>query len=469
MRGEGVLRLPKPKLFRDPVYDQIRFEQIEKGCLLGSVSTLREKLSWLIQKLVDTPEFQRLRRIRQNGLAFLVFQGMEHSRFCHSMGAVHIAIQMYENVCRNMGCQFDEQTFLALGCAALLHDVGHGPFSHAFEDVLDEAGVAFEHERVVERLILEDTRINEILCMVDTEFPQEVVAFISDDCRSEERWEYRLVSSQLDCDRLDYMMRDPKMAGLKGYSFDLSRLLEMLVAHDGDKIGVLGGAIVAVESFLVSLDQIYHSVYFHKAVRSASVMLNKVIARAMYLYKGLDKSVFSLLGDEEANPLLDLLTNGHDCNLERYCRLNDYHIWVMIDSWQDHEDPVLSRLSRGIVNRDLFKSCQISIGSMKEQLGHIGSAKECVKRALSVGDEDVDYYFEIDEPTRTTYKTYNFGPDTMTKSIWVQRNNGDMVPIESFEEREIISSLKNKRRYPRLILPAEAKDVYLGLDGEVAK
>jgi HD superfamily phosphohydrolase len=174
------------------------------------------------------------------------------------MGVAHLAAEMHDRIVRNMGETADNERRLLTCAAALIHDIGHGPFSHTIEEILRESGVPFDHEGMSIRFIEENgTRVNEILRTISKDFPSKVAAFIDKKRRKTDHWTYRIVSSQLDADRLDYLLRDAKSAGLQGYGFDLPRLLDMLQHLDEIRIAVDRRAIEAVEGYLLSLDQMY--------------------------------------------------------------------------------------------------------------------------------------------------------------------------------------------------------------------
>jgi len=272
--------MARPKFYRDPIHGQIRYDSVDIAVAFPG-SSFEKRLGWLIRRLIDCPEFQRLRHIRQNGLANLVFHGAEHSRFTHSMGAAYLAREMFDRIVRNSDQKPDEDRLLATVAAALLHDIGHGPFSHSLEEILDECGVDFDHERMTVRIIEEDTQIHRILAEVDPKFPERVAAYIDKEKQLDADWTYRVVSSQLDADRLDYLMRDARLAGLQGHGFDLPRLMDFLTQLDGERIAVDRRALEALEAYLVTLDHMYRAVYFHHTVRAASRHLEAVLGRAV--------------------------------------------------------------------------------------------------------------------------------------------------------------------------------------------
>jgi hypothetical protein len=351
--------MPKPKIYKDPIHGQLRYENIDlkKPCPDDHGD---KRLSWLLRRLIDTPCFQRLRHIRQNGLANLVFHGAEHSRFGHSMGVAFLAREMYDKITRNGDEDVDHETRLATCAAALLHDIGHGPFSHTLEDSLKNIDHTFNHETLTVRYITEpESEINKLLTEIDAEFPEKVSKFITKMRREPDHWSYKIVSSQLDADRLDYLLRDASMAGFRGHGFDLSRLLDMLLPY-GECIAVDRRALEAVEAYLVMLDQMYRAVYFHHAIRAANVILESVFERVLYLYENGDKkAIFPRLGDKEVHPLEHLLQKKkvEEIDLSEYGRLGEFHLWQCLDHWtKSPKDPVLNERGSPLRSGNVEKS-----------------------------------------------------------------------------------------------------------------
>jgi hypothetical protein len=449
--------MARPKFFRDPVHGQIRYDAVDLG---GPPRADRTLSSWLARKLIDCPEFQRLRHIRQNGLANLVFHGAEHSRFTHSMGAAFLAREMLDRIELNMDDPQDPETRAAVSAAALLHDVGHGPFSHALEGACRAAGVELHHERLSVRMILEDTAVHRLLAEVDGAFPERVAAFIDRSRRGADHWTYRLVSSQLDADRLDYMKRDAHNAGLQGYDFDLPRLVDCLEHVEGKRIAVHRRAMAAVELYLVALDKLYDSVYYHHAIRAATVLLESVLQRAAALLRDGDAQVIP--SGSRPHPLRALLASGDRIGLPEYARLGEFQVWAMVDAWRDHADPVLADLSGRLLDRRLFKTQEFDPLEYVAAGALVSKAKDLARQALPFLDaRTVDHYVRVDEPTRTSYKTYDWRAEAADESIWMTGGGRDPGPIEN-EYGAVVSALKKKRYFHRLVFPNEIRE---GLQG----
>lgn len=447
--------MSRPKFFRDPLHLQLRFEAVDLD-QPAQEDNGDQRQSWLLRKLIDTSEFQRLRHIRQNGLANLVFHGAEHSRFCHSMGVMYLARTMYNCVVRNMGESRVESDEIAVVAAALLHDIGHGPFSHTIEEVLKELDVKFHHENLTTRFILEDGKINELLSQIDPSLPEEVAGFIDKKKRTEDHWKYKIVSSQLDADRIDYLLRDAHYCGLKGHGFDHHRMLDLMQHDEGKRICIESGALEAVESFLVALDQLYRSIYYHHAVRSASCLLTSTLKRAVFLVNEGDKKV---LGPTH-NVFRSLVQDGQDIELDEYARLGEHQIWALIDAWKDHKDPTLSDLAKRLFGRQLPKSIEPEMNSyqdFKKFDDLLDNARELAVAKISyINWDNVDYYVCQDDPSRTSYKTYDWRPDSANDSIWINEK-GLVRPLEDHGRSNIVQALKDKWYFPRLMVPKEIR------------
>ncbi len=473
--------MARPKFFRDPVHGQISYDAVD---LLGPPPPIGERpdvaLSWLIRRLIDCPEFQRLRHIRQNGLVNLIYHGAENSRFGHSMGVCHLAREMYQRIVRNMGEPIDPRRRLATCAAALLHDIGHGPFSHILEEILTSCGIPFNHEWMTRRLLLEApdggaaAGVHATLRQIDSEFPGEVALYINkkwrDAYNSEHKlvdhWSYKIVSSQMDADRLDYLLRDAYFAGIKGHSFDLQRLLDMLLHLDHTRIAVDRRAIEPVEGYMLSLDQMYRAVYYHHTARAASVLFGCVLRRAFDLYKAGARDLFPTLpaadGEvaEKRHPLATLFDTGQEIPLAEYLRLTDFHVYALIETWQHHRDAVLADLSRRLLSRALFKALEVDPRKYNSLQRLQKRAEELVRKQLPHVDRTtVQYYVCVDEPERLSYKRYDWRNENPDESIWIvdgPSSSASAVPIEK-EASSIIAALQTVKYFHRLMVPAEVR------------
>lgn len=449
--------MTRPKFFRDPIHLQIRFDPV----LLEAVPvnpTPDQAVSWLLRKLIDTQSFQRLRLIRQNGLANYVFHGMEHSRFSHSMGVSYLARSMFARINRNLSQERDPQHHLDVAAASLLHDIGHGPFSHTLEHVLGDLGIEFDHEVMTENFITDqDCEVGKILSELDGGLAGRLVPYFDKKKRKQDHWTYKIVSSQMDADRLDYVQRDATFAGLRGHGFDIERIFDLLGVHDGTCIAVDRGAIEAVEAYLVMIDQLYRAIYYHKAVRSAAQMFSSAVRRAVTLFLNGDKLVFPTINGNE-HPLVGLVKQGEKVPLASYVRLTDATVWFLLDIWSSHPDKTLAFLSLSILKRDLFKTISITETSHAKVTAQLDKAREIASKHFSDLSDAGAYLVAIDEPSRTSYKGYDFGRDAFDESIWLTGDGKADRPLEDTDESKIVSALKQVRYFPRLVVPKVVKD-----------
>ncbi|NWG26338.1 MAG: HD domain-containing protein [Pseudorhodoplanes sp.] len=419
-----------------------------------------ERLSWALQKIISSQPFQRLRFIRQNGLTNLAFHGAEHTRFTHSLGVQHLARTMYERICRNTSEQEDCDVKLETCIAALVHDVGHGPFSHAMEEILRSNNVAFDHEQMTLRFIREDSSpINRILNDIDPQLPESLRSFFDKKLRKADHWKYKIVSSQLDADRLDYSQRDALFAGIRGHGFDAERILD-LIYHNEANIAVERGAIEAIEAYLVTLDQLYRAIYYHHTVRAATQMLISLFERAWVLHKEGDKAVLPLQAGGRPHPMAELFEHGDKIDLATYSQLSEFHCWTLIESWQRHADKVLAELARRILERRLFKAIEVDPQNFTKTQTLLNKAKELTLELYPEAEgwhSSQEHFVRYDDPTRTSYKVYDWRPESTADSIWLVAEDGSATPLENDEKSPIVQAFKGKRYFDRIIVPPEVR------------
>lgn len=316
-------KLHEMKVLRDPVHEYVRIE---------------EPVIW---QLLDTREFQRLRRIHQLGGTYQVYHGAEHSRFSHSLGVYEIARRMINEV-KDLKNQLTYPQQQALLCAALLHDIGHGPFSHAFEQISK-----VHHEEMSAQIILGDTQINEVLCYERTSLPEEVVAILQH--RHENPILSQLVSAQLDCDRMDYLLRDAFFTGVSYGKYDLERILRTMRIR-GDKVVVKASGISAVEDYIMARYQMYWQVYYHPTSRAFEILLFKLFKRIADVFKQNPDEI------DHCVPFLRPFLDHGTMTIEQHLFLDEdtiMHGFKMLSS--ESKDPVLKDLARRVLERDLFK------------------------------------------------------------------------------------------------------------------
>lgn len=306
------MALSKHKIFNDPVYG---FISVPKGILL---------------QLIDHPWFQRLRRIRQTGLAHYVYPGALHTRFHHALGALHLMQQAIE-VLRAKGADISDAEAEAVCIAILLHDIGHGPYSHALEHTL----VDLHHEEL-SMLFME---------ALNKEFEGQLTLAIDIfSNRYTKRFLYQLVSGQLDMDRMDYLNRDSFFTGVSEGVIGYDRIIKMLAVHD-DELVVEEKGIYSIEKFLIARRLMYWQVYLHKTNVAAEKMLTCALARAKAPYPP----------GSELDGLLTASSTSTEALLAYYARLDDTNIEVALKYWANSPDPVLQLLASGLLNRKLYR------------------------------------------------------------------------------------------------------------------
>ena len=251
-------KLIEEKVFKDPVHRYIH---------------VNDKVIW---DVIGTREFQRLRRIKQLGTTYLVFHGAEHSRFHHSLGVYEIVRRIVDDGFSGRP-EWDDGERLVTLCAALLHDLGHGPYSHAFENVFD-----LDHEKFTQAIILGDTEVNAVLRRVAPNFPQKIADVIGK--TYPDKLVVSLISSQIDADRMDYLQRDAYFTGVSYGHFDMERILRVMRPSE-DQAVIKSSGMHAVEDYIMSRYQMYWQVYFHPVSRSAEVILKKILHRAKHLFE----------------------------------------------------------------------------------------------------------------------------------------------------------------------------------------
>ncbi|WP_273707401.1 HD domain-containing protein [Leuconostoc mesenteroides] len=325
-------KLPKEKVLRDPIHNFIHVEDP------------------IILDLINTPEFQRLRRVKQLGITSSVFHGAEHSRFGHSVGVYELARRITERFEQYYSDVWDPKERLLTLVAALLHDIGHGAFSHTFEHLFHT-----DHEAMTREIITGDTEIHRVLTQVSPDFPNKVASVIAKTYENPQV--VQLISSQIDVDRMDYLLRDAYFTGTKYGEFDIDRILRtMQPTPDGIAFDIAG--MHAVEDYIVSRYQMYLQVYFHPVSRGMEVLLEHLLQRAQELYRSNTTSEFA--ENDFVGPLLAPLFSDKKLTLSEYLKLDDNVFMTYINIWQSHSDPILSDLSQRFMGRRPLKSMEIT-------------------------------------------------------------------------------------------------------------
>jgi len=396
----NLSRNNKKKIFNDPIY--------------GFISIPDD----FIFDLIEHPYFQRLRRIMQLGLSHLVYPGALHTRFHHVLGAMHLMTQAIATI-RRKGHEITQDEERAVLIAILLHDIGHGPFSHALEyDIV--SGVS--HEEIsgffMDRLAKE----------FGEDLDRALLIFKN---KHHKPFLYQLVSSQLDMDRLDYLNRDSFYTGVSEGIIGSDRLIEMLNVHEGNLVLEEKG-IYSIEKFIVARRLMYWQVYLHKTVVAAEFMLIHALRRAKQLAKK-GEQLF-------ASPALHFFLNNDVTKenfetdekfLNLFSDLDDYDILGALKVWQSHPDKTLSELSKRLVNRKLFK---IEISKEPFSPDRIQLEKELARKQFDLEDSEVDFFVYSDILSNNAYNHNK-------QNINMLMKNGEIIDLTKASDNLNISAL----------------------------
>ncbi len=342
----------------------------------------------LIFKIIAHPFYQRLRRIHQMALAKLVYPGATHTRLHHSLGAYHLMCRAIEEL-RHKGTVITEEESIAAKAAILLHDIGHGPFSHALENELISG---MHHENIG----------LQIMHYLNKEFNGALTLAIEIFTGMYSKpFLYQLISGQLDVDRLDYLTRDSFYTGVSEGVIGYDRILKMLIIKNGHLM-VEEKGIYSIEKFLVARRQMYWQVYLHKTVLAAEKMLVMIIKRAKEIYNNSNTSlqVFSPLNYFFQLPDEVLSTEW----IERFCRLDDIDVLFAIKIWRTHPDKVLSTLCENLLNRKLMK-CKLQSKPFDPDL--IAEQRKLISNYTGVSADEAAYFVFTGEAVNTTYHLTN--------------------------------------------------------------
>lgn len=438
-------RLPSAKIIRDPLHDLIRVEPSAVG-------------------LIETPAFQRLRKIRQLGLAMLVYPGAEHSRFIHSVGAYHLARRVVRALLDLDKKLFTNDEQVAIPLAALCHDIGHGPFSHLFERVSrqfiskDDA----DHETWTRRIIKEDPEISKVLKAVGAEIPGIVFDIINK--AHKHKYVSDIVSSQMDVDRFDYLMRDSFMTGVKYGDLDLNWMLRTLqvgqvqkgtnkaliktLALDGRR------GLSSLESYILGRHYMYMHVYYHKTIQAAESMLTKLLALAVEeTGKGNLKathSVFESLSKKKVPSLSD------------YLSLNDFSIFSLMEQWEKQKGPI-GDLSKRLNSRNIF-SCV----PMPTNLSHTARLEKDKKTRdlLKENKLDPDIYLIFHDPQDRAFKDLYFhiqaGKEAEHQEIYYLDRTGNTKTLSTSGSFVGKLNFREERLYVPKELYSKVSEIWLG-------
>ena len=383
--------MPFHKIINDPVYGFITIDDE------------------LILQLIAHPYYQRLRRIHQMAMAHLVYPGAVHTRLHHSLGAYHLMrCAMQELTSKGIAITAQEQQ--AAKIAILLHDIGHGPFSHALEHVLAEG---MHHEEISLLIIKElnkqlDGKLQMALDIFTNNYPKKFL--------------YQLVSGQLDVDRMDYLTRDSFFTGVIEGAIGYDRILKMLTVHNGELM-VEEKGIFSIEKFLLARRLMYWQVYLHKTVLSAEQMLRRIIKRAKHI---------SAVCQEPLNSFINL--PQQDITLQQFCSIDDHDVLMAVKGWCHHPDKVLSVLCQGIIDRRLLKVKYAASPYAREEVTE--KLLEVAAR-LHITEEDAAWLVFTGEAISSTYNFEN-------EHIYILFKDNSVKDITEVDHALINENLRGK-------------------------
>jgi len=363
----------------------------------------------LIYQVISHPYYQRLRHIHQMALANLVYPGAVHTRLHHTLGAYHLMCSAL-NELKGKGVVITAEEEQATKLGILLHDLGHGPFSHALENVLIDK----THHEVISLLMMEslnkqfDGRLQMMLDIFTNKHPKKFL--------------HQLISGQLDTDRLDYLTRDSFFTGVSEGVIGYDRIIKMLTVHNGELM-VEEKGVYSIEKFLVARRLMYWQVYLHKTVLCAEQMLKQIIRRA--------KAINAPAGE----PLNHFLHHRSEpINIEEFCKMDDYDVLYAIKKWCNHEDKALATLCNGIINRKLLKIKYFAQPVDKNLLAE-KTAEACKK--LNITAEEAGWLVFTGEAVSRTY-------DFEDENIHILFKDGTVKDISEVDNALIHQNLKGK-------------------------
>lgn len=394
----------------------------------------------LIARLIDSREFQRLRRIRQLGLAHFAYQGAEHTRFTHSLGAFHLATRILFKLAGSQPIDADDMT--AVRTAALLHDIGHGAFSHVVEPILK-----FHHEDfTVEAVLSNETEVGQLLRAYSAELPERIAAIIRGTFKPMAL--AQLVSSQLDVDRMDYLLRDSLMTGAKYGIFDIEWIIKSLeINPNGDHLYVSAPGMSAVEDYLQARYYMFRQVYFHRTLRSAEGILRAIVRRALQLFQTGGDVWFA------SGTAFETILKGQSLSLMEHLSVDDTDVLFHIKRWQDSNDTILSDLSRRFLDRKLFKGFDLDMPEKEREL-FIAETR----RIVEINGFDPEYYLIEDNAGDAAHNFYIKDPNKPKDLIFVEAGFSRPQIREISEVSAAVRGLQEGYRIHRLYFPAELKD-----------
>lgn len=414
---------PRKRSYLDPVHHDIVLDR-------------HETADRLIINLIDTAEFQRMRRIHQLGVSNFTFQGAEGSRFTHSVGVMHIASQLIEFLADKAPEIRDYRPLIL--ATALLHDVGHGPYSHVTEKIL-----GYDHEDWSCRIILGNTEINQVLTQFDPAYPELIVDVLKK--RANPRFLTHIVSSQLDCDRFDYLLRDSYLTGTAYGLFALHRILSSLeIDYDNDCMLVVGEkGQAAVEDYLFARSSMYQQVYYHRKNLAARALLSRIIKRARLL-----KDSVGFIDEQTSNWLA-----GTELSVADFLFLDDIQMTYHIKRWANDKDPILRDLAGRFLNRKLFNATKLPWLCIED----VNEVKRKAKDIVAKTGLDSEYYVAIETTGLRPYDFYRPDAKHPQTNILVRTDRGEVSELSSISPT-IEALVRGSFDTYWLIYPSEVRD-----------
>ena len=409
---------------------------------LHNIISLDESLAddRLIVALIDSAEFQRLRRIKQLGIALFTYQGAEHSRFTHSIGVMHLMTRALNLLGAHHPINAEARVVGRAG--ALLHDLGHGPFSHVMEKVF-----LYHHEDWTCRIVQdESTEVNRILRSYDAQLPDQLASLYKHNYSP--AFITQLVSSQLDCDRMDYLLRDSLMTGAKYGIYDLEWVLHALkIDEASDRVYVESKGLYAVEEYLQARYYMFRQVYFHRTLRSAEAVLISTLTRARELIEQ-DKLQFRM-----RDSVFEKMLMGQAVTTPEYLQLDDTDLTFHLKQWTRDADALLADLAARFIDRKLFKT--IDLEFVADEARHFWERAEAVVRDAGF---DPTYYLVLDRATDVPYYGYYSPVGIDPKSLIYIESGWPRPEIREISEvSEVVRGMRGYR-IDRVCFPIEVSD-----------
>ncbi len=407
----------KKKILNDPVYG---FIDMPKG---------------LPFSIIEHPFFQRLRRIKQLGLTYLVYPGAIHSRFQHTLGATYL-MNLAIDILRDKGVEISEKEKESAIIAILLHDIGHGPFSHSLE------------HSIINDISHEDISV-EMMKIFNKEYDSQLdLALEIFNGTYHKKFLHQLVSSQLDVDRLDYLLRDSFFTGVSEGIVGSDRIIKMLNVVDNQLVVEVKG-VYSIEKFLIARRLMYWQVYLHKTVIVAEKLLIQILKRAKYLLsKGVEveaNTVFKFFLTEKVNKdnLLDRTNIAGKTVLELFALIDDNDVLTAIKAWTMHSDFILSYLSKSLINRELFN---IELSTESFEKSYVEAFKTRIQQAFNIDKEEADYFVVTGSISNNAYSRFD-------DRINIMQKDSSLIDIAEASDVLNLSSLSKEVEKYYLVYP----------------